>query len=107
MLALVQAGVINQSTARKKVLPAMWETGKDARTIVDESGLAQVSDEGLIGDTVDKVLSENKDMVQRFLAGNDKVINAIFGRIMGELRGKGDLAVVRQILTERLERLNE
>ena len=107
LLALVQAGVINQSTARKKVLPAMWETGKDARTIVDESGLAQVSDEGLIGDTVDKVLSENKDMVQRFLAGNDKVINAIFGRIMGELRGKGDPAVVRQIITERLERLNE
>ena len=53
-------------------------------------GLAQVSDEGLIGDTIEKVLSANDDMVQRFLAGNDKVINAIFGRIMGELRGKGD-----------------
>ncbi len=107
LLALVQAGVLNQSTARKIVLPAMWETGKDARTIVDERGLAQVSDEGLIGDTIEKVLSANDDMVQRFLAGNDKVINAIFGRIMGELRGKGDPTVVRQILTKRLESLKE
>ena len=107
LLALVQTGAINQSTARKKVLPVMWETGKDARTIVDERGLAQVSDEGLIGDTIDKVLSANNDMVQRFLAGNDKVINAIFGRIMGELRGKGDPTVVRQILTKRLESLKE
>ena len=47
LLALVKEGVINQSTARKTVLPDMWETGKDARSIVDEQGLAQVSDSSL------------------------------------------------------------
>ena len=105
LLALVQDGVINQSTARKRVLPAMWETGKHARAIVDEQGLAQVSDTSLIGEAVDSVLRANDDMVQRYLAGNEKVVNAIFGRIMGELRGQGDPRAVRQILTERLARL--
>ncbi len=107
LLALVQEGAINQSTARKRVLPAMWETGKDARSIVDEQGLAQVSDASLIADAVDKVLRANDDMAQRYLAGNDKVVNAIFGRIMGELRGKGDPKVVRQLLNEKLTELRE
>ncbi len=107
LLALAREGVINQSTARKQVLPVMWETGREARAIVDERGLAQVSDAGLIGDTVDQVLSANGDMVERYLAGNEKVINAIFGRIMGALRGKGDPAIVREILLKRLESLKE
>ena len=94
-------------TARKQVLPAMWKTGKEARAIVDERGLAQVSDAGLIGETVDQVLSANGDMVERYLGGNEKVINAIFGRIMGALRGKGDPAIVRETLLERLENLKE
>ena len=107
LLALVQDGTINQSTARKRVLPAMWESGKDARTIVDDEGLAQVSDTALIADAVDKVLRANDDLVQRYLDGNDKVVNAIFGRIMGELRGKGDPKVVRQILSEKLTEMRD
>ncbi len=102
LLALVQAGTINQSTARKQVLPEMWTSGKDARQIVDERGLAQVSDAALIGDIVEAVLADNDELVARYLAGNDKVINALFGRIMGALRGKGDPAVVRRALTEKL-----
>ncbi len=107
LLSLVQEGVINQSTARKQVLPAMWETGKQARTIVDERGLAQVSDANLIGEKVDQVLNANADMAQRYLAGNDKILNAIFGRIMGELRGKGDPAIVRSVLLDKLEDLKQ
>ncbi len=107
LLALAQEGVINQSTARKTVLPAMWETGKSAPAIVDEQGLAQVSDTALIAEAVDKVLRANGDMAQRYLDGNDKVVNAIFGRIMGELRGKGDPKVVRKLLNEKLLRLKD
>ena len=107
LLKLTQEGAINHSTARRKVLPAMWETGKSARAIVDEQGLAQVSDAGVVGSAVEKVLAANGDMAARYLAGNDKVINAIFGRIMGELRGKGDPAVVRAALMQQLERMRE
>ncbi|MYI40737.1 MAG: Asp-tRNA(Asn)/Glu-tRNA(Gln) amidotransferase GatCAB subunit B, partial [Chloroflexi bacterium] len=53
----------------------------------------------------DKALIENDAMVARYLAGNDKVINALFGRIMGALRGKGDPAVVRRVLNEKLAEL--
>ena len=106
LLKLVEAGAINQRTARKTVLPEMWSSGKQARAIVEERGLAQVSDEALIGEVVDKALADNPDMTARFLAGNDKVINALFGKIMGALRGKGDPKVVRSILTDKLAELD-
>ena len=107
LLTLVENGTINQNTARKKVLPEMWDTGKDAATIVREKGLAQVSDPALIREKVEKVLRENDNMVQRFLDGNDKVLNALFGKIMGEMRGKGDPAIVRQTLLQKLQTLKE
>ena len=105
LLTLVQQGTINQSTARKQALPAMWSSGADARAIVDEQGLAQISDQDLIAAAVSKVLGENDDMLQRFLGGNKKVLNALFGKIMGELRGKGDPAVVRRLLMDTIEKM--
>ena len=102
LLTLVRRGVINQNTARKQVLPEMWASGADARAIVDDKGLAQVSDPNVISSTVDQALAQNDDMVQRYLGGNEKVLNALFGKIMGALRGKGDPAVVRRVLLEKL-----
>ena len=102
LLALVGRGVINQNTARKQVLPEMWKSGKKARDIVDQRGLAQISDPERIAAAAAKVLSQNDDMVQKLLAGNKKVMNALFGKIMGELRGKADPAIVRGVLNDKL-----
>ncbi len=103
LLALIEKGIINQNTARKKVLTEMWSGGRAAETIVEEKGLAQISDPAVIGAKVDKVIAENDTMVQRLLAGNNKVMNALFGKIMGEMRGKGDPRIVRQILQQKLD----
>ena len=106
LLSLVRGGVINQNTARKKVLPEMWRGGKSAKAIVEAQNLAQVSDAGVIGAAVDKVMAENDDMVQRLLGGNKKVMNALFGKIMGELRGKADPRIVREHLQSTLDSLD-
>ncbi|MCY4072569.1 MAG: Asp-tRNA(Asn)/Glu-tRNA(Gln) amidotransferase subunit GatB [Chloroflexi bacterium] len=103
LLTLVQTGAINQSTARKKVLPEMWNTGKTARQIVDEQGLAQISDPEVIGAAVEKAIADNQDLVQRLLDGNDKVINALFGRVMAELRGKADPSLARKSLQSKID----
>lgn len=102
MITLVEDGTINAQTARKKVLPIMWDEGKDAQKIVDDEGLAQVSDVGIIEEKVQEAIDNNPDMVEKYLAGNENVINAIFGRVMGALRGQGDPGVVRKVLQEKL-----
>jgi aspartyl-tRNA(Asn)/glutamyl-tRNA(Gln) amidotransferase subunit B len=103
LIQLVESGTINANTARKNVLPEMWDKGTNAQKIVDDKGLAQISDPAVIAEKVDEALAQNGDMVQRYLDGNDKVINALFGKTMGALRGKGDPAVVRRILQEKLD----
>lgn len=105
MITLVDKGTVNAGTVRKKVLPIMWETGQDPAQIVETEGLAQISDTNLISDTVQAAIDENPDIVQRYLDGNEKVINAIFGKAMGKMRGKGDPAIVRQTLQEKLNAL--
>lgn len=102
LIQLVEDKTINASTARKKVLPIMWAQGTDAQDIVAQQGLAQVSDVSLISEKVQAAIDTNPDMVEKYLAGNENVINAIFGRAMGLLRGQGDPAVVRQVLSDKL-----
>ena len=105
LLVLVEKNIINPSIARKKVLTEMWSSGRTAKDIVEEKGLAQISDPEVIGAKVGKVIAENDKMVQKLLAGNSKVMNALFGKIMGEMRGKGDPRIVRQILQEKLDKM--
>ncbi len=107
LLKLVAQGTINQRTARRKVLPEMWRSGRAAQAIVDAEGLAQISDSAAIAAIVERALRENEDMVQRYLGGNAKVMNALFGKIMGALRGKGDPKVVRQVLLAQLNQFEE
>jgi aspartyl-tRNA(Asn)/glutamyl-tRNA(Gln) amidotransferase subunit B len=105
LIKLVEGGQINAATARKDVLPLMWETGQDAEAIVKEKGLAQVSDSGLIREAVQQAMDKNPDMVQKYLAGEEKVMNALFGQVMGALKGKANPAVVREALLEALNAL--
>jgi aspartyl-tRNA(Asn)/glutamyl-tRNA(Gln) amidotransferase subunit B len=101
LVRLVSDGTLNKGTAAT-VLEAMWDSGADPAKIVDEQGLAQVSDSGLIDSTVQQVLDENADMVQRYLDGEEKVLGALMGQCMKALKGQGNPQVVREALQAAL-----
>jgi aspartyl-tRNA(Asn)/glutamyl-tRNA(Gln) amidotransferase subunit B len=104
LVTLVSENKINSSTA-VKVLGTMWETGDRPGEIVEREGLAQVSDEGVIGEIIASVLASNDDLVTRYLEGNDKLFGALIGKTMGELKGKGNPQMVREILQAQLDSL--
>ena len=101
LIALVEKGVINQTTG-KGVLIEMLESGKSAELIVNGEGLQQVSDSGLINDMVEAVLNNNHHEVQAYLNGKDTIVNWLFGQVMREAEGKANPHVVRKILQEQL-----
>jgi aspartyl-tRNA(Asn)/glutamyl-tRNA(Gln) amidotransferase subunit B len=103
LIMLLENKTVNANTVRKNILPMMWETGQDPQTIVDEEGLGQISDESAIADKVQEAMDTNSDMVQRYLEGNERVMNALFGKAMGLLKGKGDAQLIRRILQEKLD----
>ncbi|MCG8543714.1 MAG: Asp-tRNA(Asn)/Glu-tRNA(Gln) amidotransferase subunit GatB, partial [Alphaproteobacteria bacterium] len=58
----------------KDVFNEMFETGKDAASIVEEKGLKQITDTGAIEGVVDKIVADNPDNVAQYKGGNQKVI---------------------------------
>jgi aspartyl-tRNA(Asn)/glutamyl-tRNA(Gln) amidotransferase subunit B len=102
LIKLVAAKTVSISAAQEKVLAAMIDTGKSAKAIVDEQGLAQVSDTGALDAAVDAVIGKFPDEVAEFRAGKEGVINFLMGMVMKETRGKANPQMVRQLLQQKL-----
>ena len=71
----------------------------------EKNNLFAQNDEGAILDIVKKAIAENEKSVADFLSGKVKAKQAIFGRIMKELKGNGDPAVIQKLLDEELSKL--
>ncbi len=102
LLRMVSDGTLNRGTA-SAVLENMWESGADPQQIVRERGLAQISDSDVIGQTIDEVLAQQPQLVERYRAGETKLLGALMGQAMKALRGQGNPAALRQALQQRLD----
>lgn len=102
LVKMIDANTINKNTAQT-VLTEMWETGAAPQTIVDQKGLAQVSDTGAIETAVTTVLDQNAAMVAEYLGGKDKIFNVLVGKVMGAMGGKANPGVVREVLQKALD----
>ena len=104
LIELVQTGSLNRNTA-VKVFDAVFSDDADVDAYVKAHGLEQVSDAGLVGSVVDKVLAANPKSIQDFKAGKEKAFGFLVGQVMRELKGQASPQVVNQTLREKLEQL--
>jgi glutaminyl-tRNA synthetase len=88
--------------AAKEVFAEMVRNGGDPRAIIAGRGLAQVSDEGVIADIVDGVLSANPDKVEQYRAGKTGLLGFFVGQVMKSSAGKANPQVIQQLLGARL-----
>jgi len=101
LLALMDKGTLSGKIA-KSVLEEMYNTGKDARVIVKEKGLEQISDEGALLGIIDSVIAANPQSVEDYRAGKDKAIGFLVGQIMKATKGQANPGLVNQLLKEKL-----
>ena len=101
MLVLINQGTISGKIA-KTVFEEMYKTGKDADAIVKEKGLVQVNDESEIGKVVDDILQKNRKEVERFRAGEEKLLGFFAGQIMKATKGKANPKMVNELLKKKL-----
>ena len=104
LIELVQNGALNRNTA-VKVFDAVFDGDGDVDAYVKAHGLEQVSDAGLVGSVVDKVLSANPKSIQDFKSGKEKAFGFLVGQVMRELKGQASPQVVNQTLREKLEQM--
>jgi aspartyl-tRNA(Asn)/glutamyl-tRNA(Gln) amidotransferase subunit B len=102
LLTLVQQDVISGKIA-KTVFEEMAAGGKSPSQIVEQKGLAQVSDSGAIDTQIDRVLSEHPDEAARYKAGEAKLLGFFVGQIMKATRGKANPKLVNERLKSKLD----
>jgi aspartyl-tRNA(Asn)/glutamyl-tRNA(Gln) amidotransferase subunit B len=106
LLSLIEAEIINNNTA-KEVLAIMFTTGRSAQEVVDERGLAQISDEEQIATLIAQVLDDNPEQVRDYLQGKEQLRGWFVGQVMRSSRGKANPTLVNKLLTMQLSSLKE
>jgi aspartyl-tRNA(Asn)/glutamyl-tRNA(Gln) amidotransferase subunit B len=101
LVDLISDGSISGKIA-KEVFADMFETGKDAKQVVEVKGLKQVSDEGAIISMIDEVLASNQDKVDEYRSGKDKLFGFFVGQVMKASKGQANPGMVNQILKQKL-----
>ena len=69
---------------------------------MERQGLRQVTDAGAIDAAVDAVLAANADKVAEYRGGKDKLFGFFVGHVMKMLAGKGNPALVNDVLKRKL-----
>jgi aspartyl-tRNA(Asn)/glutamyl-tRNA(Gln) amidotransferase subunit B len=102
LVGLVEAKTIS-SAAAQHVFAEMFDTGKAPATIVQEKGLAQVSDLAAIEKFCDEAIAANPNPVADYKAGKVAALNSLKGQVMKLSKGKANPALVGEILERKLK----
>lgn len=86
----------------KVVFEEMWQTGKDADSIITEKGLKQVTDTGAIEAVIDTVLANNPTQVADYKSGKVQLFGFFVGQVMKASQGKANPEQVNEILKQKL-----
>ena len=85
----------------KDILDDLMETDKNIDEIINDKGLKTIDDSEL-NILIDKVLSDNADIVNQYKSGNEKSAKALMGLLMKEGKGRINPSVANKRLMEKL-----
>lgn len=100
---IVQGGI--NSTSAKEVLNDLMTTkNKSALEIIKERKLEQINDEGAIKAIVEKIISENPEVVATYKSGKENAIMSLVGKVIKESKGSANPQLVIEMLKKMLAR---
>ncbi len=102
LVKMVDDGTISSKIA-KQVFEEMTKSGEDPAQIVEAKGLVQISDPAQISPIIDEVIEKNPDNVEKFKAGNTKLLGFFVGQVLKATGGKANPQVVNELVAEKLK----
>lgn len=100
LIQLLKSSKISAPSA-KQVVAAMFESGIDPETYIQENGLEMVNDESAIQAIVEKVVASNPKVVAD-MQKNPNAYKFLIGQAMKELQGKANPQQVDKLILARL-----
>jgi len=102
LIKMITSGKISGKIA-KDVFVKMQVDDKNAEQIVEKEGLIQQSDPKELEKIITKVISNNKDKVEQYKSGKEKLFGFFVGQIMKASEGKANPQLVNEILRNKLK----
>lgn len=102
IVALIDAKTINTGGG-KQVFEAIFNDGGEPKAVVEEKGLAQVSDDSALEGWAADAIAKNPKPVEEYKAGNAASVNFLMGQVMKASRGKANPGAVMQMLKQMLD----
>ena len=102
LIKIVDDGTISSKIA-KQVFEDMTQSGTNPTKIVEDKGLVQISDPSIISPIIDEVIVKNPDNVEKFKAGNTKLLGFFVGQVLKTTGGKANPQVVNELVAQKLK----
>jgi aspartyl-tRNA(Asn)/glutamyl-tRNA(Gln) amidotransferase subunit B len=102
IISIIDAKTISTG-AGKQVFEIIFNEGGDPGQIIEEKGMAQVSDDSALEGWADEAIASNPKPVEEYKAGNPASINFLMGQVMKASRGKANPGAVMQMLKQKLD----
>jgi len=102
ILYLVDNGKINNSTG-SALIRKVYESKLNPDTIIENEGLAQLTDISDIQTICEQVIQGNPSQVEQYKSGKGGVIGWLIGQVMAKSGGKADPQLVRELLEKLLK----
>lgn len=97
VISSTTAGILLAEISENKVGP-----DGDMQKIAEEKNLLQKNDEGELKGIVEKIISENQDVVEVYKGGKENAIMSLVGKVIKETKGSANPQIVIKLLKELL-----
>ncbi len=102
LVKMIDEKIISSKIA-KQVFEEMLKSGNNPEKIVEDKGLVQISDPSVISPIIDEVIAKNPDNVEKFKAGNTKLLGFFVGQVLKATGGKANPQVVNKLVAQALK----
>ena len=101
MINMISKNIISGKIA-KEILPELIQKNISPKKLVEEKGLAMISDSSSILPIIDELINEHPNEVQAFKNGKTKLLGFFVGQLMKRTKGKADPKLANKLLMEKL-----
>ena len=102
LIQSIKSGEISGRIA-KEVFELMVESGDNPKKIIESKGMIQQSDPKELEKIINEILTKNKDKVDQYKSGKEKLFGFFVGQVMKQSGGKANPQLTNDILKKLLK----
>jgi len=102
LVKMIEDEIISSKIA-KQVFEEMVTSSENPSKIVKDKGLIQISDISVIEPIIDDVIEKNPQNLEKYKAGNTKLLGFFVGQVLKATGGKANPKIVNELVAKKLQ----